>query len=65
MNAYWVAFVWISMALSGLADQHPARHLVALVETLVGAIVLNLPLASEWMPQTEFTAFLRVSGLSC
>ena len=62
MNVYWVAFVWISMALVASLISIRLGISVALVEILVGAIVGNLPHASEWVQQTEFTTFLASVG---
>ena len=62
MNVYWVAFVWISMALVASLISIRLGISVALVEILVGAIVGNLPHASEWVQQTEFTTFLASIG---
>jgi Kef-type K+ transport system membrane component KefB len=62
MNVYWVAFVWISMALVATLISIRIGISVALVEILVGAIVGNLPHASEWVQQTEFTTFLASIG---
>ena len=62
MNIYWVAFVWISMALVASLISIRFGISVALVEILVGAVVGNLPHASEWVQQTEFTTFLASIG---
>jgi Kef-type K+ transport system membrane component KefB len=62
MNVYWVAFVWISMALVASLISIRFGISVALVEILVGVVVGNLPHASEWVQQTEFTTFLASIG---
>lgn len=62
MNIYWVAFVWITMALVASLVSIRVGISVALVEILVGAVVGNLPHASEWVHQTEFTTFLASIG---
>lgn len=62
MNVYWVAFVWIAMALAASLISIRLGISVALVEILVGAIVGNLPHAAEWVHQTEFTTFLASIG---
>lgn len=62
MNIYWVAFVWIAMALVASLISIRVGVSVALVEILVGAIVGNLPHASTWVHQTEFTTFLASIG---
>lgn len=62
MNIYWVAFVWIAMALAASLISIRIGVSVALVELLVGAVVGNLPGASHWVHQTEFTTFLASVG---
>ena len=62
MNIYWVAFVWISMALVASLISIRVGISVALVEILVGAVVGNLPHSSTWVHQTEFTTFLASIG---
>ena len=62
MNVYWVAFVWVAMALAASLISIRLGISVALVEILVGAIVGNLPHAAEWVHQTEFTTFLASIG---
>lgn len=62
MNVYWVAFVWIAMALAASLISIRLGVSVALVEILVGAIVGNLPHSAEWVHQTEFTTFLASIG---
>jgi Kef-type K+ transport system membrane component KefB len=62
MNIYWVAFVWVAMALAASLISIRLGISVALVEILVGAIVGNLPDASHYVQQTEFTTFLASLG---
>lgn len=62
MNIYWVAFVWVAMALAASLISIRLGISVALVEILVGAIVGNLPDASHYVQQTEFTTFLASIG---
>jgi Kef-type K+ transport system membrane component KefB len=62
VNIYFVAFVWISMAFVASIISIRVGVSVALVEILVGAVVGNLPNASHWVQQTEFTTFLASVG---
>ncbi|HXY72287.1 MAG TPA: cation:proton antiporter [Actinomycetota bacterium] len=62
MNVYWVAFVWVAMALAASLISIRIGVSVALVEILVGAIVGNLPHASAFLHQTQFTDFLASIG---
>ena len=62
MNIYFVAFVWMSMALVASLISIRVGISVALVEILVGALVGNLPHASQYVQQTEFTTFLASIG---
>ena len=62
MNVYWVAFVWVAMALAASLISIRIGVSVALVEILVGAIVGNLPHASSFLHQTQFTGFLASIG---
>jgi len=62
VNIYWVAFVWVAMALAASLISIRLGISVALVEILVGAIVGNLPDASHYVQQTEFTTFLASLG---
>jgi Kef-type K+ transport system membrane component KefB len=57
-----VAFVWVAMALAASLISIRLGISVALVEILVGAIVGNLPDASHYVQQTEFTTFLASIG---
>src|SRR5262249_3149015 len=62
VNVYWIAFVWMSMALVAALVSIRVGISVALVEILVGAVVGNLPHASSWVQQTDFTSFLASVG---
>ncbi len=62
MNIYFVAFVWVAMALAASMISIRVGISVALVEILVGAIVGNLPHATHYVQQTEFTTFLASLG---
>jgi Kef-type K+ transport system membrane component KefB len=62
VNIYFVAFVWVAMALAASVISVRLGISVALVEILVGAIVGNLPHASHYVQQTEFTNFLASLG---
>jgi len=62
MNIYFVAFVWMAMALAASLISIRFGISVALVEILVGAIVGNLPNASRYFESTTFTTFLASVG---
>jgi Kef-type K+ transport system membrane component KefB len=62
MNIYFVAFVWMSMALVASLISIRVGVSVALVEILVGAVAGNLPHLSHSVQQTEFTTFLASIG---
>jgi Kef-type K+ transport system membrane component KefB len=62
MNIYFVAFVWVSLAFVASLISIRIGVSVALVEILVGALAGNLPGASHWVQQTEFTTFLASIG---
>jgi len=62
VNIYWVAFVWLSMALVASFVSVRLGISVALVEILVGAIAGNLPHAASYVQQTDFIAFLASLG---
>ena len=62
MNVYWVGFVWVAMALAASLISIRIGVSVALVEIVVGAIVGNLPHASSFLHQTQFTGFLASIG---
>jgi Kef-type K+ transport system membrane component KefB len=62
MNIYWVAFVWIAMALGASLISIRLGISVALIEIFVGAVVGNLPHGEQVVQQTEFTTFLASVG---
>jgi Kef-type K+ transport system membrane component KefB len=62
MNAYWVATVWIAMALIASVISIWLGISVALVELLVGAVVGNIPGSEHIVLQTDFTNFLAALG---
>jgi Kef-type K+ transport system membrane component KefB len=62
MNIYWVAFVWIAMALAASLISIRLGISVALIEIFVGAVVGNLPHGEQVVQQTEFTTFLASIG---
>jgi Kef-type K+ transport system membrane component KefB len=55
-------FVWVVMALAASVISVRLGISVALVEILVGTVVGNLPNASDYVQQTEFTIFLASLG---
>jgi Kef-type K+ transport system membrane component KefB len=62
VNIYYVAFVWVAMALAASVISVRLGVSVALVEILVGAVVGNLPHAPHYVQQTQFTTFLASLG---
>jgi uncharacterized membrane protein YGL010W len=64
VNIYYVAFVWMALALAASLISIWLGLSVALVEILVGAIVANLPHGAHLMQQTAFVTFLASLGLS-
>jgi Kef-type K+ transport system membrane component KefB len=62
VNVYWIAFVWMAMALVASLISVRVGVSVALVEIVVGFVFGNLPHASEYVQQTEFTTFLASLG---
>jgi Kef-type K+ transport system membrane component KefB len=62
MNVYWIAFVWIALALVASLISVRLGISVALIEILVGALVGNLPNAERFFHQTEFITFLASIG---
>ena len=62
MNIYWVAFVWIAMALAASLISIRLGISVALIEIFIGAVVGNLPHGEQVVKQTEFTTFLASVG---
>ncbi len=62
MNSYWVAAVWMAMALLASLVSIRVGISVALVEIVVGAVVGNIPSSATVVHQTEFTSFLATLG---
>lgn len=62
MNDYFVAAIWIAMALAASLVSIRIGISVALVEIVVGAGLGNIPGVREHIQQTSFTAFLATLG---
>jgi Kef-type K+ transport system membrane component KefB len=62
VNIYWIAFVWMAMALAASLISIRIGISVALVEIMVGAVVGNLPHPPNFVQQTDFTNFLASIG---
>lgn len=62
MNAYWVAAVWMAMALLASLVSIRVGISVALIEIVVGAVAGNIPGSQHLVVQTEFTTFLATLG---
>jgi len=62
MNDYYVAAIWLGMALIASLISIRIGVSVALVEILVGAILGNIPGIKEHIEQTAFTTFLAGMG---
>ena len=62
MNDYFVAAIWIAMALAASLVSIRIGVSVALVEIVVGAGLGNIPGVREHIQQTSFTAFLATLG---
>jgi Kef-type K+ transport system membrane component KefB len=62
MNDYFVAAIWVAMALTASLISIRIGVSVALVEIVVGAVLGNVPGAREHIQQTSFTAFLATLG---
>lgn len=62
MNVYWVAAVWIGLALLASLVSIRFGISVALVELVVGAVVGNIPASGNLVMQTDFTSFLATLG---
>jgi Kef-type K+ transport system membrane component KefB len=62
MNIYYVAAIWLGMAL--LASVVSIRIVVpaALVEIVVGALAGNIPGIQQYVTQTDFVTFLASVG---
>ena len=62
MNVYWVAAVWIGLALLASLLSIRLGISVALTELVVGAVVGNIPGSEHVVLQTDFTSFLATLG---
>lgn len=62
MNVYWVAAVWMGMALLASLISIRVGISVALMEIVVGAVVGNVPGSEHVVQQTAFTTFLASVG---
>lgn len=62
MNDYFVAAIWIAMALAASLISIRIGVSVALIEILVGALLGNIPGVRNYVEQTSFTAFLATLG---
>ena len=62
MNSYYIAAIWLGMALLASFISIRIGVSVALVEILVGAILGNIPGIREHIDQTAFTTFLAGVG---
>ena len=62
MNVYYVAAIWLGMAL--LASVVSIRIAVpaALVEIVIGALAGNIPGIQQYFSQTDIITFLASSG---
>src|ERR1035438_10107384 len=62
MNIYYIAAIWLGMALLASFISIRISVSVALVESLVGAVFGNIPGIKEHIVQTSFTTFLAGVG---
>ncbi len=62
MNIYYIAAIWMGMALLASGISIRVGVSVALVEILVGAVCGNIPGLKEHIVQTGFTTFLADFG---
>ena len=62
MNIYYIAAIWLGMALLASFISIRIGVSVALVEILVGAVLGNIPGIREHIDQTGFTTFLAGVG---
>lgn len=62
MNVYYIAAIWMAMALVASLVSIRIGLSVALVEILIGAIAGNIPGLRDWIQQTDYTAFLATLG---
>ena len=62
MNVYWIAAVWLGMALLASLISIRVGISVALVEIVVAAVIGNIPGSDQLVEKTDFTAFLATFG---
>lgn len=62
MNIYYIAAIWLGMALLASFISIRISVSVALIEILVGAVLGNIPGLREHIEQTAFTTFLAGVG---
>jgi Kef-type K+ transport system membrane component KefB len=62
MNVYFVAAVWVGLALLASLVSIRLAIPVALLEIVVGALAGNIPGIKEHVAQTQFTTFLATLG---
>lgn len=62
MNVYYIAAIWMAMALVASLVSIRIGLSVAFIEILVGAIAGNIPGLRDWIQQTDYTAFLATLG---
>ena len=62
LNVYWIAAVWMALALVASLFSIWFGVSVALVELVVGAVVGNIPGSHALVQQTGFTTFLATLG---
>ncbi len=62
MNVYYIAAIWLAMALLASLISIRVGISVALVEIFVGAVLGNTPGVSHYIKQTAFTTFLAALG---
>ena len=62
MNVYYVAAIWVGMALLASVISIRIAIPVALVEIVVGALAANIPGIEQHISQPEFVTFLASTG---
>ena len=62
VNVYWIAAVWLGMALLASLISIRVGISVALVEIVVAAVIGNIPGSDQLVEKTDFTAFLATFG---
>jgi Kef-type K+ transport system membrane component KefB len=62
MNIYYVAAIWLGMALLASAVSIRIAVPAALVEIVVGALAGNIPGIQQHVSQTAFVTFLASAG---